>query len=394
MDKLIDSTEAAQLLGVSRQTLYSYVSRGLLRVSPAPDGRGSRYVRAEVERLAERAKGGRRPRAAAQNTLDFGLPILQSSLTLIADGELWYRGLAASQLAQTQSLEAVAQLLWQADEAVFSAEDMPAPNQRLHAAQSLEQALAQFAQLTQGLPAVAVKAEPPLQHARAALLLRYMAQALLGGDLPKQALHLHCATLWQVGDDAAELIRRALVLSADHELNASSFTARCVASTHASLQAAVIGGMAALSGPRHGAATERVEKMWAQCLVGTWREPDPLRTPGFGHRLYPDGDPRARCLLKVLQLPMSLQALCVGVEASGGALPNIDFALVALCQQLRLPHGAAAKLFALGRTVGWLAHALEQRAQGSLIRPRADYVGAAPATPQIASGRIVRMKRI
>jgi citrate synthase len=179
----------------------------------------------------------------------------------------------------------------------------------------------------------------------------------------------------------------ALALCADHELNASSFTARCIASTGASLRAAVIGGLAALSGPRHGGMTARVESFWRGMEAGDI--PARLRRrlsggeelPGFGHPLYPEGDPRAACLLERI-LPRFPQArvLVTAAESLTGRVPNIDFGLVTLRRFLRLPEGSAFALFALGRSVGWIAHAIEQRTGGQLIRPRAVYTGRAPGT--------------
>jgi citrate synthase len=177
-------------------------------------------------------------------------------------------------------------------------------------------------------------------------------------------------------------VRTALVLLADHELNASTFTVRVVASTGASLASALSAGLGALSGPLHGGQTSLVEAMFeeaeradsAQALVERrlWRG-DSL--PGFGHPLYPDGDPRAAALLAVLPPDPLRTGLLAALERLGKR-PNVDFATVSLRRALGLPAGAALTLFAVGRTAGWIAHALEQRADGKLIRPRARYEAA------------------
>jgi citrate synthase len=183
----------------------------------------------------------------------------------------------------------------------------------------------------------------------------------------------------------ADKLRAALVLSADHELNASTFTVRCIASTGAALPAALQGGLAALSGPRHGGMTGRVEALF-EALE---RDGDPQRliagrvargesVPGFGHLLYPAGDPRGAALLALAE-PDDLTAGLVRVVADlTGQLPSLDIGLVALARRLYLPAGSAAALFAIGRTAGWLAHALEQVGQNRLIRPRARYTGPMP----------------
>jgi citrate synthase len=98
--------------------------------------------------------------------------------------------------------------------------------------------------------------------------------------------------------------------------------------------------------------------------------------PGFGHRLYPAGDPRAAALLSAHQPGPAWQRLIAAVYALTGRKPSVDVALALLEDELALPPGGGLALFALGRTVGWIGHSLEQRTDGRLIRPRADYVGA------------------
>jgi citrate synthase len=198
---------------------------------------------------------------------------------------------------------------------------------------------------------------------------------------------------WVPGDAGAEgLIDRALILCADHELNVSSFTARCVASAGATPYAAVVAGLAALGGVKHGGNTARVEAFLTEAeAAGDAREVVASRLrrgeaiPGFGHPLYPEGDPRAAALLAALaeKYPGS-EALRLSEEAIGAAAglmderPNVDFALVVLARVLGLPAGGALATFALGRTVGWVGHAIEQYEVDRIIRPRARYVGEQP----------------
>jgi citrate synthase len=199
-------------------------------------------------------------------------------------------------------------------------------------------------------------------------------------------IHEQLAAAGGLDAHGAALLRRALVLLADHELNASTFAVRVVASTGASLGAAVAGGLAALSGPRHGAATAQVEALFDEVE----RRGDAARVvaerlqrgeylPGFGHPLYREGDPRGRALIEALPSGGLLAEIAAAVDALGGWRPNVDFALVALRRALALPRGAALALFAIGRSAGWIAHALEQQQGGRLIRPRARYVGERPA---------------
>ena len=188
------------------------------------------------------------------------------------------------------------------------------------------------------------------------------------------------------------MVRRCLVLAADHELNASTYVGRCIASTGASPYSVILGALGALSGPLHGGETSRVEVLLRQILRGgdargavAERLQRGERIPGFGHPLYPDGDPRAQHLLKAVKASryqrQSQKLLDVGDQISNliSRHPNIDFALGLVSILLRLPPGSGLGLFLIGRSVGWIAHAIEQYASGILIRPRARYVGELPA---------------
>jgi citrate synthase len=191
---------------------------------------------------------------------------------------------------------------------------------------------------------------------------------------------------WNVGRTGIDILRAALVLCADHELNVSSFTARCVASAGSPPYAVVIAGLSALEGPRHGGAAPRVHAMLDSvrnlrpvhaAIASRVRHGDPIE--GFGHPLYRDGDPRARLLLDLLGQRYARSAghrfvkpfADAAMPATGG-YPNVDFALASVARVLRLPAAATLMLFAIGRTVGWIGHALEQCPTGQLIRPRAN----------------------
>ena len=172
-----------------------------------------------------------------------------------------------------------------------------------------------------------------------------------------------------------------MVTVCDHGLNASTFAARVAASTGASLAACILAGLCTLSGPRHGGATEALgamvgdaDRLGAPRAVRLWLSRD-RALPGFGHNLYPQGDPRAKLLLQSLTAPQELQQLADAVLDQTGALPNVDFAMAVMVRVLDLPALAPFTLFLLGRTIGWCAHIMEQNANGELIRPRGRYVG-------------------
>jgi citrate synthase len=179
-------------------------------------------------------------------------------------------------------------------------------------------------------------------------------------------------------------LRRALVLLADHELNASTFATRVAISTGAPLSAGLLAGLATLAGPLHGGAVRAT-----QAFIRSARQSGPTaaardwlaqgrRLPAFGHPLYPHGDPRATALFAYFVPPRIFVETRAAVEGLTGELPNVDFAIASLAEAFDLPPAASFTIFAIARSVGWIAHALEQAASGYLIRPRARYTGPAP----------------
>ena len=224
-------------------------------------------------------------------------------------------------------------------------------------------------------------------------ILRLMCATIVGGELDIPGIAPLLGRAWSAGDvKATHLINAALILCADHELNISAFTARCVASANATPYAVVMAGLAALSGSKHGGHTERVDAFLREAgtpdgvyaaMAGRLRRGEHI--PGFGHMLYPDGDPRGRALIHMVAdaYPDSpaLAFAEAGMEAANSLLndyPTIDFALVILARAMELPPGAALALFGIGRTIGWIGHAIEQYQLDRLIRPRARYVGHQP----------------
>lgn len=395
----LTSKEAARRLGVSAATLYAYVSRGLLRSEGSSGQRERRYRADDVSRLKRRRDVGRKAEAIAANALDFGTPVLESELTLIQGGRLFYRGQDAAQLARRASLEEVAQLLWQSDDRPFAASNLPAMSESLRRAWAAAETLAPVDGCQLLLPAAARWDHPSWVTDRASMLetgvriLRLLTAAVTREQPNGRPIHEQLANAWNVSKDGARLIRAALVLSADHEFNSSAFAARVVASTGAHLYGSTVAGLAAISGPRHGGLTRHVRDLFKE-LSGAVDLAAPLvrragnerRLPGFGHPLYPDGDIRARVLFELMRESFgSSEALAFAehVAAEGeratDAVPNIDFATVTLEWVLGLPEDSALAMFLLGRTVGWIAHAIEQAAHGALIRPRARYTGPQPA---------------
>lgn len=396
----ISAREAAEHLGVKLTTLYAYASRGLLESVPAADGRGRRYPRSAVERLKARHDARAGHAAVAASALRWGEPSLETSVSEIrADGP-YYRGESAMALAATAtSFESVAELLWRG--ALGEARWAAAPL-RVRAP-ARPKIVGPIAYLAAALALAALQddtrhgATDGGEHARARRIVLYLASLAGGVRAPSSAaLGVAQRLLLSFGarstPRAVYAVDRALILCADHELNASTFAARVTASTGADLYACLGAGLHALSGTKHGGVTARVEALVRE-IDRPNRAAEVVRArlargeeiPGFGHTLYGEGDPRAAALLALARdhkgrrgALRCIDGLAEAMVRAGQPAPNLDFGLVALCAALSLPAGAPQALFAVGRLAGWVAHALEQRAQGYLLRPRSRYVPQPP----------------
>jgi citrate synthase len=389
----LTTAQAAARLGVKPATLYAYVSRGLLERTRTATG--STFDATAVERLALGSRRGQ-----ARTPLAF-----VTELTSIEDGTLRYRGLDAVVLSRSRSFEEVATWLWQG---VWpgAATAWTAPAEMARVAAAACAALdPQCSPADRWRVAVAAAATAdPLRHDRAPAAVVAAAHGLLGtlvevlpmvgraversgGSAPSSL----AARLWPrlsplpatTGQLAA--LDAALVLMADHEVAASTLAARTAAAFGADPYAVVLTGMASASGPRHAASSLEVRPVLARAEVHGPKVAlgEVLgrggAIHGFGQPLYPDGDPRARELLQRLHaFPASLVAIDEVVElaaARGMAPPNCDFALAALAQVTLMVPGASEAIFVLGRTAGWIAHALEEYAQPTSFRVRATYIG-------------------
>lgn len=387
--------EAAGELGVSLATLYSYVSRGMVRSEAVEGGRRSRRYRAEdVRALLERKERRRDPERVAEGALRWGAPVLESGITLVDGGKLFYRGRDVEELAAGSSIEEVAALIWTGDAngagGIFARQE--GLSRRVRETLATLDGLSPV-EVFQALLPVAAAGDPvgydlrPAAVARTgAKVLRLMALAAGGDEAGCTAETLSRGWCPQE-PGAAALIDTALVYCADHELPVSTFAARCVASARATPYAVVQAGLAALGGVKHGGQVELVEAFLREVeavgdaravVAGRLRRGDGI--PGFGHPLYPEGDPRAAGLLRTAAetFPQS-PAIALADTVSETVLglteekPTIDLALATLGRVLGLPPGGAVALFAIGRTVGWIGHATEQYASDTLVRPRARY---------------------
>jgi citrate synthase len=398
--RYLTARQAAGELGVSLATLYAYVSRGMIRSEAADrSGRRRRYRAEDVRRLKERKERRRDPDGVVKGALHWGTPVMESAITLITDDRLYYRGRDVLELAAGSSIEEVAALIWTGNPArgaaLFSPE-VPEFSPRIRAALETVDGLTSVEAFQVLLPLAdaedpaAYDLRPKAVARTGARILRLMASLVAGEMASGLAERLRRG--WGLRDPgAAALIDSALVLCADHELPVSTFAARCVASSGATPYAAVAAGLAATGGVKHGGQIELVEAFLREvetvgdvraAISGRLRRGE--RIPGFGHSLYPGGDPRGAELLRLTSAaypdcPANALSVADEVLELIGERPTVDFGLVTLARALGLPPGGAVALFALGRTVGWIGHAIEQYEGGSLIRPRARYAGEQPA---------------
>lgn len=401
----LSTREAADYLGIKPETLYAYASRGLVKGLPGPRGRGRRYRREDLEPLRARSAG------PAAQAMRYGEPVLETRITGIgAQGPLYCGQLATALVRDGVSFEAVAELLWTGDmptQAPHWPADGP-PLRERDLARLLPAGCPPLTTLALALPALGAidplrfDTEPAAVMARARRLIprlaaavalsldrRRLPAALDSGD-PVRALALAFGIALK--PRPLDLLRSALVLCADHELNASTFAARVAASTGADLYACLGAALATLSGPRHGGASEQVERLVleagtpARAALGVGeRLRRGERLPGFGHPLYAQGDPRLAPLMEraCALNPRSprlrtLQAVVDAVQSMGRPKANVDVGIAAACAALELPVGMGPAIFAIGRLAGWVAHVLEQQKSSQILRPRARYVGRAP----------------
>jgi len=407
----IGTAEAARRLGVKQATLYSYVSRGVLRRRTGEDGRASLFDAEEVEMLARRG----RPRLPGPGEL-----VIESSLTEITSDRAFYRGHDITTLAAQYALEDVSWLLWTGRLTGGAHGSWRASAAALRAGRAAQAALPEgtlpLERLQVIVPALAAADPMRLQLDPAAVIAA--GQSIMAGmvdclpaagpgggtvsegDGPAadEAGDVSLTDrLWRKlcpgapGTGLRDALRAALVLLADHELAASTLAARVAASVRADPYAVVATGMGAVGGALHGGASLGVETMLAAAagpadvprVVGSVLRRGE-RIPGFGHFVYRAGDPRAAFLLAQIEAtaPGSprlevTQTLVAEVARRGLPSPNIDFALGALASVSGMVTGAGEAVFAVARTAGWLGHALEEYARRTPLRPRARYTGPA-----------------
>jgi citrate synthase len=404
----LSTAEAARRMGVKVETLYAYVSRGLLESLPGPDGKSSRFDVRAIEELARRGRPRQSSRAASLNIL------IETQLTSLSPQGVRYRGVSSGELALTHTFEDVAELLWggelpdrRAARARWDAYQLPgfmpgsgnaaigdtlrlATARLMVASPHNGRSLDEVAAAGRMLIATMIESLPILGDGRTPRLV--LAKGMSGMPPLRGTI---AGRLWtrlsprRPARGLLPVVNAALVLMADHELAASTLAVRVAASTHADPLATVSAGLGALSGPLHGSASSAARRLLVRAgEVGAAQAIGELlarreRVPGFGHRVYADVDPRAALLLDMLRhtLPRS-RAVAVATDVQSvvldriGKEPNVDFALATLTTSADMVADGGEAIMSIARVAGWLAHALEEYGEAPLrFRPRAHYVG-------------------
>lgn len=378
--RTLTAAEACQMLEIQPATLYAYVSRGLVRSETIPGSRARAYRAEDIERLQQKQQLRAAPETGALHSLDWGLPVLESGISEIHEGRLYYRGQPLEALLEISTEELVA-LLWQCPLTVLQPlKELELPELPISGLGHFERL--QLGCLWSGLQDIEAFDFSPevLQRHCWGILSRFF--ALVSGQAQAPSLLEYFGSL-----DPARLglLRSLLLVCADHELNNSTFTARCVASSRATPYAAINAALSAFEGLRHGGNTRQSEALLLYCEqapgvqagLRQWRQQDrPI--PWAGHKLYPEGDPRWKVLQAILERDfadhpawkLGQEIMAVLESYSGQSAPNIEFGLSLASRILDWPRADAIVWFALGRVIGWLAHIQEQYSQPLLIRPR------------------------
>jgi citrate synthase len=405
-ERRLSTKEAAEVLGVKPETVYAYVSRGQLSSRRVPGGRGSTFAAEEVEALARRNR-----RESGASTPAGGELSVRTRITLIEEDRYYFRGVDATELAARHSYEEIAEWLWTGRMRPGIAFTAPAAS--VSVARRAVGALPEHAGPADRLrvAAIAAATADPLRFDLSEDAVLGTARTLiptLVAALPPMTGARHddngplARRLWtrlsgRRPDEASlRVLDTALGLLADHDLAASTLAVRVAASARAHAYAAISAGLGVIEGPLHGAASGLAHRMLLEVLDQGDAAPvvaDELRAgrrvPGLGHRLYSGEDPRASALFALLaDVPGAESALAAArdvVATTARHTPlhaNVDLALAVLTVSSGMPATAGETIFAVARTAGWIAHAMEEYGERPLrMRPSGLYTGPRPPQP-------------
>ncbi|MFM0133289.1 citrate synthase family protein [Paraburkholderia sediminicola] len=406
------AAEAMKILNVRQQTLYAYVSRGLIRSISQPGHKGRLYWRDDLKRLEARSLARHGHGAVAASAMNFGEPIIPTSITEITPDGPRYRGRLAVDLARARApFEAVAQLLWTGilndGVAIWKkAKPWPELNRLIESSWSLRHGslLDMFSLVTLYIGGSKQSAMERMDDGHMFNAGRQIIQTMVGccglvseqnryqpmGNNQTVSEGILAALSIEPTSENREGIEALLILLADHELSPSTFAVRVSASTGCTLHSCIVSGICASTGTLTGELYDRVDEFFdsASTVTALVRRATALHErgmaiPGFGHPLYPRGDPRARYMIELAKRradqPRQMTAIYRFIEEMGGLhglLPRQELGTVVLTRAIGLPKHTAGALAALARVAGWLAHVQEQRMFGTVLRPRARFVGS------------------
>ncbi len=407
--------EALEVLGIKPQTLYAYVSRGLIHSVPQADRRSSYYLREDVERIRLKSAARAGFGAVAASAMRWGEPVITTSVTQITDAGPRYRSRLAADLVRAQaSFETVADFLWEGNcidrPDGWTAPDTPAEvvaQLSLGAKLRTRPHIVQLLVLAVGLlGAYHGSLRMRIESGATQVLLARQAIRTMTGVFGFLGTRRRFAPL-RAGEPVAAGLARALgiaptpaavralnailVLDVDHELTSSTFVARIAASCgvdlHACIGAALNTHHSLLTGSRADSVEQLLDaRADPATMIARIRSvlASAQRVPGFNHPLYPRGDPRAALLIEIARdigrSRRAVRNLLETIDVAQRKLdlrPSFELGSVMLCRALRLPPQTSSGLRSLARTAGWVAHAFEQRLAAFMIRPRAKFVGPA-----------------
>jgi citrate synthase len=389
MNIFLTSTEASEFLGISRRTLYAYVSRGWIRSESSSTARERRYSRLDLERLRDRKQVRKDPARNVSAALSWGVALLETELTLIDQGRLFYRGRDVLELARTKQFFEVVSWFWHRSETEFAPAQTLSGKMRFAGSGPISAFQQWLVQLGDAEPG-GYDFSAPNVFISGWHILELFLRCVTGSSTATLVEAPYALQRAWARDrtELAELLNAALILIIDHELNVSSFTARVVASAGSSIYEVVNAAVCAMRGYRHGGMGSLCYELLKGLETGGAFRPTLVRwvrdrggVPGFGHHLYPGGDIRARALFEMMRQKRVGESQLRLVREAAKVLrqkPNIDLALAVLARAFGLPAHAPLSIFTLGRIAGWIGHAVEQRSREGLIRPRARYTGPLP----------------
>jgi len=394
-DGYLTAKEAANELGVKVGTIYAYVSRGLIRSQASQPGlRHRQYSRDDVTRLLVRRQMRVNPDAQAQDVLQWAAPVLETGISLIEDGHLYYCGIPIEEVAVMLSAEELAALVWTEDAAnareLFDFRRHPSASKYRRKLRDIDLDRNDLFSLPsfQIILPIAMADDPIAFDLRqesiaisGARILRLLT-SLAAGDVREDiSLAEMLQRGWQPEDErSVRFFDMALIICADHQVKLATFAARVAAALGTTPYSVINTAITALAGPEQGGYTEAVE-----VICSRLRRSESIPVPGFNNPLYPAGDPRARLLLDALyaEYPSS-PAIVLGrtiqeaVYQLRGEHPKMEFALAVFRRHFELPPGSTLGIFALGRIIGWIGHAIKQYRAKQTIQPRIRYTGPAP----------------